>query len=71
MIDPLPTSVKVEFEVFNCQAGIFPRMEELNRFDGFYITGSLAGVYDDEPCLKRMDRWTADGKRVHMFPSAI
>jgi hypothetical protein len=41
----LPGSgVRVEFEVFNCQAGALPRPEDLSRFDGFLISGSLAGV---------------------------
>ena len=57
--DPLPQGVKVDFEVFNCQAGQFPQMHELDNYDGFFITGSLAGVYDDEPWIKQLDRWTA------------
>lgn len=37
----------------------FPRPEEMANYDGFYITGSLAGVYDDEPWIKRLNDWTA------------
>ena len=42
--DPLPEPVEVEFDVFNCQAGQLPSLKELDNYDGFYITGSLAGV---------------------------
>lgn len=65
---PLPQPVRVEFEKFNVKAGQLPRVDELSRYDGFYITGSLAGVYDDEPWIKRLNDWTAyairDGHKV-------
>eukprot|EP01045_Picozoa_sp_COSAG04_P025795 COSAG04_NODE_3456_length_2799_cov_3.252222_2_plen_148_part_00 len=72
--DPLPQQVRVEFDRYFCKAGQFPRPEELSRYDGFYITGSLAGVYDDEPWIKQLDSWTANAIRsghkvrtVHSF----
>lgn len=65
---PLPQPVRVEFEKFNCKAGQLPRIDELSRYDSFYITGSLAGVYDEEPWIKRLNDWTSyairDGHKV-------
>ena len=72
--DPLPQQVRVEFDRYFCKAGQFPRPEELSRYDGFYITGSLAGVYDDEPWIKQLDSWTANairsGHKVRTAPAA-
>ena len=57
-------SVRVEFERFNAQAGQLPLASDLQRYDGFIITGSLAGVYDDEPWIRALERWTADAHRA-------
>lgn len=61
---PLQQPVRVEFEKFNCKAGQLPRPDELSKYDGFYITGSLAGVYEDEPWIKRLNDWTAAAIRA-------
>ena len=43
---------KISFEIFNCSNNYFPK--ETDFFDGYIITGSAFGVYDEEEWITKL-----------------
>lgn len=48
----------VELSMFDLTAGAFPGQEDLDRLDGWMISGSRRSVYEDEPWIRDLEALT-------------